>query len=157
MCRIGCGNTALKNASGLGYGLQGCSDQGDFYFNSSTAGGAANVGGSTGMIMSKPNGCLTLAQQGKGPQVVLQPSCSAGVAGSSWKVGAATAGPPGRASRAQYESETLAGQCLTVGPHESMPIDPWCTKDVNSEFFAWFAGSHGAVVVCKHGTKVNAN
>ena len=23
MCRIGCGNTALKNASGLGYGLQG--------------------------------------------------------------------------------------------------------------------------------------
>ena len=82
--------------------------------------------------MSKPNGCLTLAQQGKGPQVVLQPSCPAGAAaGSGWKVGAVTAGPPGRASRAQYESEALPGQCLTVGPAESMPIDPWCTRDVN--------------------------
>ena len=131
MCCAGCGNTALKNASGLGYGLQGCSGQGSFFFNVSSASAEA-VGGSSGMIMSKPNGCLTLAQQGKGPQVVLQPSCPAGAAaGSGWKVGAVTAGPPGRASRAQYESEALPGQCLTVGPAESMPIDPWCTRDVN--------------------------
>jgi hypothetical protein len=28
-----CGNTALTNASGLGYGMQGCSGQGGFYFD----------------------------------------------------------------------------------------------------------------------------
>jgi hypothetical protein len=123
----GCGNTALKNASGLGYGMQGCSGQGNFYFNQSTAGGA-----DAGMIMSKPNGCLVLAQQGKGPQVVLEPSCPAGVAAASgWKIATTVAGPPGRADRAQYESETLPGQCLSVGPSQSMPIDPWCTEDVN--------------------------
>lgn len=95
----------LKNSSGLGYGMQGCSGQGQFYYNEST-----------GMVASKlPSGCLALAQQGAGPQVVLAGAaqCTTTAPGNGWKRGDEVPGPPGRASRASLQSVALPGQVST--------------------------------------------
>ena len=102
--------------------MQGCSGQGQFYYNEST-----------GMVASKPSGCLALAQGGKCPQVVLEAAALCGTASpaNGWKRGPEIPGPPGRASRVSLQSVGLPGQCMTVGPIEAMPVDPWCTTDVN--------------------------
>jgi hypothetical protein len=70
------------------------------------------------------------------------PAAAAAVAaGSGWKRGAvATSAPTGRASRAQYESVALPGQCLTAGPIEGGCLSIYTIDDatISLSLSLWF-------------------
>jgi len=122
---IGCGNTALKSSSGLGYGMSGgCSETGgfgDFYRNSSLG---------DRIVSKRSGGCLGLVN-GTGRQVVLlsakQCNFPAAAVSQGWTRGLTASVSP----YSLLKSAAQHGKCLSARPGGVVPPDPWCSSSVN--------------------------